>query len=252
MDIKELTKPHLTEYRGKNYEFDPTLFGMGFWKEKDRQSYPTKAVREILNEKVFGEKILPTLYKRFELSDGREKEKLKINSVKWLKDKVTYLKQTKKIIKNPVIRKKTTFQEGQMYFYAYDAKHKKTLPFWDAFPLIVVLETSGEGFLGLNLHYLPTNLRLIFLSKLLEDFSTYYENKDVLRLAITYNSLKGVSSLKEFKPCIKKYLMSNIVSHILSVEAHEWMYAAALPSQNFQKENASNVWKNSEEIIKNG
>ena len=44
---------------------------------------------------------------------------------------------------------------GKMYMFFYDAKYKDTLPFFDIFPLVFPIEFYSEGFLGINLHYLP-------------------------------------------------------------------------------------------------
>ena len=49
---------------------------------------------------------------------------------------------------------------GEMYMFMYDAKHKDTLPYYDRFPLIFMLERYNNGFLGLNLHYLHPRLRV--------------------------------------------------------------------------------------------
>ena len=49
---------------------------------------------------------------------------------------------------------------GKMYHFFYDPKHKKTLPYYDRFPLIFPFKSVRGGFLGINLHYLPLRLRL--------------------------------------------------------------------------------------------
>ena len=43
---------------------------------------------------------------------------------------------------------------GSMYMYFYDPKHKATLPYYDRFPLTIVVGEAPGGFYGLNLHYL--------------------------------------------------------------------------------------------------
>ena len=56
---------------------------------------------------------------------------------------------------------------GRMYMYFYDPKYKETLPYYDRFPLIILVDKVEGGFTGLNLHYLPPNLRAKFFDKLL-------------------------------------------------------------------------------------
>src|SRR4051812_30598339 len=48
---------------------------------------------------------------------------------------------------------------GTMIMYFYDAKLKDVLPYWDQFPLVFPIEIYDDGFLGINLHYLPPMLR---------------------------------------------------------------------------------------------
>ena len=48
-------------------------------------------------------------------------------------------------------------------------KHKETLPFYDSFPLVIIIGKAKGGFLGMNLHYLPPTLRAKFLDALMEN-----------------------------------------------------------------------------------
>ena len=59
---------------------------------------------------------------------------------------------------------------GKLNMFMYDPKFKKTLPYYDTFPLVLPLEKYDDGFLGINLHYLPIPLRIRLLDRLV-DFS---------------------------------------------------------------------------------
>ena len=59
---------------------------------------------------------------------------------------------------------------GRLNMFIYDPKFKKTLPYYDTFPLVLPLEKYSDGFLGINLHYLPIPLRIRLLDRLV-DFS---------------------------------------------------------------------------------
>ncbi|MDP7367169.1 MAG: hypothetical protein QGH83_07900, partial [Candidatus Pacebacteria bacterium] len=65
-------------------------------------------------------------------------------------------------------KKKAVLKPGKMYTFGYDAKLKAILPYWDKFPLIVVLDTYKDGFLGLNFHYLSPIDRQKFFTKILK------------------------------------------------------------------------------------
>ena len=62
----------------------------------------------------------------------------------------------------------TTVKPGNLYMFFYDPKTKEDLPYWDKFPMVLVLENYSDGFLGLNLHYLPPKFRVAFLTKLMK------------------------------------------------------------------------------------
>jgi len=133
---------------------------------------------------------------------------------------------------------------GSMMMFFYDPKLKKTLPFYDSFPLVIVLQPAEGGFLGLNLHYLPPVLRAKFLDALLEitNNSKYDESTS---FTATYDLLKRSSKMKYFKPCIKHYLTSHVRSKFAYVPAPEWEIATFLPTADFQKASQSTVYADS-------
>jgi hypothetical protein len=55
--------------------------------------------------------------------------------------------------------------------------------------------------------------------------------------------------MKYFKPCFKRYLMSNVRSRFALVPAPEWEIATFLPTQDFQKSGKSAVWADSRRMI---
>lgn len=137
---------------------------------------------------------------------------------------------------------------GRMYMFVYDAKHKDTLPFWDAFPLIFPVARTPGGFTGLNLHYLPPLLR----ARLMDALYTTANNKkfdDTTRLMINFNTLKSASNMTYFKPCFKQYLYNHMRSKFIYIEPKEWDAALMLPCQNFQKATAEQVWKETRNAV---
>ena len=54
---------------------------------------------------------------------------------------------------------------GNLYCYHYDPKYKATLPYYDVFPMIMLIGVDNDTFLGLNFHYLPPKLRAILLDR---------------------------------------------------------------------------------------
>ena len=86
----------------------------------------------------------------------------------WLKTKIMDLRPTKQSLMNDMHRLRESTIIGKMYFYFYDPKTKKTMPYYDRFPLVLPIEQYPDGFLGLNLHYIHPKQRIILLDKLSE------------------------------------------------------------------------------------
>lgn len=137
---------------------------------------------------------------------------------------------------------------GNMYMFFYDPKHKKTLPYYDSFPLVIVIGPAEGGFLGLNLHYLPLALRAKFLDGLM-DITNNKRYDETTKFELSYEMLQKASKMKYFKPCIKHYLKANVRSRFALVEAPEWEIATFLPTADFQKASATQVYKDSRRKI---
>ena len=122
---------------------------------------------------------------------------------------------------------------GRMYFFAYDAKHKDTLPMWDKFPLVFPIERYGDGFLGLNLHYLAESERSWLLKKLSQFANNAkFDRSTVLKL--TYDLLSTTKRLASTtRPCIKRYLFDHCRSKFIEVLPEEWDKAINLPVAQF-------------------
>jgi hypothetical protein len=175
----------------------------------------------------------------------------------WLTQKVAQLRNPQQLIV-PITRERDRyvrpadrmkFLMGGLYFFVYNPKTKDDLPYYDRFPLVMPLKRESDGFLGLNLHYLPLRYRINFMRKLLT-FAIYDENDEIKRVRVTYPILDSSKRFKEFRPCIKQYLYRNIKSRILAVEPQEWDVALFLPVHQFKKENQKTVWQESIEQIR--
>lgn len=133
---------------------------------------------------------------------------------------------------------------GDMYMYYYDPKWKKKLPYYDRFPLTIIIENKGKYLLGLNLHYLSPKMRGQFLSKLM-DVTNNDQMDQTTRFRVTYGMLKDAAKYKEFKPCIKKYLKTHVQSRYLRINADSWIVAVFLPFAQFKKAAKSKIWSDS-------
>lgn len=133
---------------------------------------------------------------------------------------------------------------GSMYMFFYDPKFKNELPYYDKFPMVFITEMYNDGFLGINLHYLPPRLRANLMDQLYETTNNQrYDQKTKLR--INYQILKRASKFKLFEPCVKKYLYSHVRSKFMYIFPTEWDMALMLPLESFEKSAKEAVWNDS-------
>ena len=136
---------------------------------------------------------------------------------------------------------------GNMYMFFYDPKHKETLPYYDTFPLIIMVEKAPGGFYGLNLHYLPPVLRAKLFDALTLTNNRYDEST---RFKARYRILQSVRKLRYFKPCFKHYLTNHVESRIVKVEPPEWEIAMFMQTQRFKKSKAGAIYKDSRKTVR--
>lgn len=165
----------------------------------------------------------------------------------WLKDnirKAASPSQAEIFRRSKVANTITNAFIGQMFFYSYDAKWKDELPYWDAFPLTVITSLSNTGWMGINLHYLPIDLRIFLLGTLL-GYADNTSLDNVKRLQISADFLKAFSQSSVALPCVKQYLADHVASYLLPVQPVDYEIAVFLPVEQFQKATKQRVWQDS-------
>ena len=130
---------------------------------------------------------------------------------------------------------------GNMYMYFYDPKTKDTLPYYDSFPLTIVVGPAPGGFYGLNLHYIPPRDRAVLMDNL-NQYASNNKYDQTTRLELSYRLLKRYGRAV---PCVKRYLGDRIVSQTVRIDADEWEIAIFLPVERFQKASKGEVWADS-------
>jgi hypothetical protein len=152
-----------------------------------------------------------------------------------------------KLLKDSEVKQQNTPKWGYMYMFLYDAKHKETLPYYDRFPLVIMLSPAPGGFLGLNLHYLHPRIRALFLDQLL---ATISDDKltEGTRLKLRYQLLARARKFRYFQPCLKHYLFEQMKSRPAQIMAPDWETAIFLPTESFKGAQKTVVWKESKQI----
>jgi hypothetical protein len=179
-------------------------------------------------------------------------DKLRVNpgdvdkSISWYKKEISKL-SSRDVSRSSFFASKDNLTSrlypGQLYLFAYDPKHKNTLPYYDTFPLLFPFRKLNDGFIGYNLHYLPPVLRFKIMGVLMNVQQS--KNSAERKLAYSYGILNSSSLEKYFAPCIKRYLSEHLRSYFFEIPYESWLPAALLPTENFVKASKARVWRDS-------
>lgn len=171
-------------------------------------------------------------------------------SREWFTNRVRGIKRINEVqfLKDPNLIHKSKFFPGFMYHFTYDPAGKETLPFYDKFPLILAVGPAPGGFYGINLHYLDPLKRALFLDKLM-GIATKTEFDEKTRFKLNYSLLSAVRKYRDFAPCFKHYLTSQISSKLMLVPSQEWEIAIFLPTEKFEGAQKKAVWLDSKKKI---
>ena len=193
---------------------------------------------------------MESLLERLNNESPAELRERTIESLRYFQQRVRTLKlSSENFYRQSDLNKAKRYLEGRMYTFFYDAKTKEKLPYWDRFPLVLILELRQDGFTGLNLHYLPPRYRVRLLYELykyviLDDDEEADEGMR-MKIKMTYQLLTGISKLKMFRPCFKRYLTHRIDGRALEITPEYWDVMSMLPTAQWQKEGATTVYSES-------
>jgi hypothetical protein len=224
MPKKQISIPTGTEMKASDRNVYRWLGAQ--WGRVERTGRTGRMARKIIGAELTARALVP----KKKLS--KYKKNKKANA--WFKKKVGESAK--------MFTQKTKLMPGKMYTFGYDAKHKKTLPYWDRFPLIIVLDVYPGGFIGLNFHYLSPIQRERFLRKLLK-FATQkgdpenFDHKAMFN--VTWDAVKTIDGADKM---IHKYLYSQVKTSLLESHPREWENVIYMPYQKFVGASAKSVW----------
>lgn len=187
----------------------------------------------------------------FELSTNKKYQREDIAlSRKWFNEEIAKLSSKSLPDMSDLRQKKGNLDivPGKMLFYKYDPKFKDVLPYWDMYPLSILLEATSTHMLGLNLHYLPPKLRVLLMTKLMDTLNNHRLDRTT-KMKVSYQILLSASKYKLFKPCLHKYIINHVKSKINIIRPAQWPMAVMLPVANFKGASPTAVWADSKQII---
>lgn len=136
----------------------------------------------------------------------------------------------------------TQIVPGKFYLYYYDPKMKKTLPYYDKFPLTIPFRAMPDGFIGLNFHYLGYYQRIRLLTLMMK-FATNSSLDERTKLMFTWSLISNISKYKIAEHCVKRYLFSHVRSKFIEIKPQDWHTAMMLPIARFVGKKQEKIWQ---------
>lgn len=141
------------------------------------------------------------------------------------------------------------FKEGDIFLFEYKPKNmnnRKKLPYYDQYPVALIVDVQMDHFKAINFHYLHYADRAIFLDKL----KVFANNSDFSQTEtsleeISYNNIKVLGGLRYYRASLKRYLNNNVVGRMIKIHPSEWDLALLLPIERFQFARRNRVFSDS-------
>lgn len=129
---------------------------------------------------------------------------------------------------------------GLPVLFIYNAKYKSTLPYWDALPNSIIIGHYPNGFLGINLHYIPWAKRINLANRLLKSVKNKnrINYRDIQKAWIGAKLPVGLAYL-----AIRRYLYSHIKSNIKQFDWETYKLVVREIPPKFQKQSQEAVYK---------
>lgn len=155
----------------------------------------------------------------------------------WFTGKLTSIKPGSRIRILDATERYTDAQKvfvGGLFFFKYDAKTKEKLPMWDKYPLCVPIDRFTDGFLGLNLHYLPRGTRQSVI-RMVDGINTENKLSNTVRAKAKNWQYIMNSNVPEayFKKTVKRYLFDHVKSQFVRINSDEYDKAVQLPLEEW-------------------
>ena len=170
-------------------------------------------------------------------------------SARWFQDKIKGLKgdlrnrfsstnaakfyrEADNKVEKAILKKR--IELGDLFCYYYNPKYRATLPYYDMFPMIMLLSAEKETFLGINFHYLRPKWRAILLDRV------------TARIGGGLPKWSKLRNIRQIAPTIKRYRYDHIMRKVVPIKEDEQEIAIFLPTERFRKAGKSKVWAESE------
>lgn len=142
----------------------------------------------------------------------------------------------------------TKLMPGKMYMFIYDPVNKQQLQMYDRFPCVLLYKRSISGFGGINFHYLPYQMRVHLLFRLMQ-YKTNNRMDENTRIRFQWAAIKGVQKFAAAVPAFHNYSYAGLRSTFREIRAYDWTTAILLPVEQFVKMPDDRVWDRSRKYV---
>ena len=160
----------------------------------------------------------------------KNQQKKQIDAIKWLRNSMKNINNKGKVSDySDILMDRTKDRKlkltGQVLIFRYKASSRTKI--YDKYPLVLVIGKTENGFMGLNIHYVPPRdrLKLILLMN-----SLVYDTQDNQKIRIKIFSLLTKNVFAKYTNVIlNKYNTKNIMGKVKITTPEEWTNFAFLP-----------------------
>lgn len=142
----------------------------------------------------------------------------------------------------------TRLMPGKMYMFLYDPLYKQQLKAFDRFPCVLLYRRTISGFSGINFHYLPYQMRVHLLYRLMQ-YKTNAKMDENTRIRFQWAAIKGVQKFAAAVPAFHNYSYAGLRSTFREIRAYDWTTAVLLPVEQFVKMPDDRVWDASRKYV---
>ena len=152
-------------------------------------------------------------------------------------DLVTDLKDSTRILPRQL-----TKWWGNLYCFYYYPVHFDPKTFWDAFPMVFVMERHKDHIIGCNLHYIPPQWRYRVMLKMLPLLCKRGDMEEGTYFRLVYNIIKSVRGLQPIAASLHRYNYTSLRSRFFRIPPRQWELAIWMPTDRFIGKQRQGVW----------
>lgn len=148
--------------------------------------------------------------------------------------------------------KRSYMEPGRLYMFVYaNPKHEDILDYWDVYPLVISLGryVSKEGEvveMGINMHHLPLQVRILVLTKIFEAFKSKYSGEMYREhqkpVDMSWQQVGALVQQYGAGFAFRSYI-PRLRTGAICFPYEEWYKAIFIPSNRYERATAAQIYQ---------